>query len=72
MAFEKHNSERFIYLADDDSDDRDFFAVALLEINPKVILRQIQDGIYLMDAILALCNTLLQISVMVLYGRDIK
>ncbi|TDW46679.1 response regulator receiver domain-containing protein [Flavobacterium sp. 270] len=54
MAFEKHNSRKFIYLADDDSDDRDFFADALLETDPAVVLKQFQDGMYLMDDLLAI------------------
>ncbi|KIQ25376.1 hypothetical protein RT99_00105 [Flavobacterium sp. MEB061] len=54
MAFEKHNSHRFIYLADDDSDDREFFADAVLEIDPDVILKQVPDGMHLMDDLLAL------------------
>jgi hypothetical protein len=36
MAFENYNPQRFIYQADDDSDDREFFADALLEIDPNV------------------------------------
>jgi DNA-binding NarL/FixJ family response regulator len=54
MAFEKHNSQKFIYLADDDSDDRDFFADAMLEVDPAVVLKQFQDGMYLMDDLLAI------------------
>jgi len=54
MAFEKYNSRRFIYLADDDSDDREFFADAVSEIDQDVILRQEQDGMHLMDRLLAL------------------
>lgn len=54
MAFEKYNSKRLIYLADDDSDDREFFADALLEIKPDVILKQAHDGMHLMDSLLAL------------------
>ncbi|MFQ6601926.1 response regulator [Flavobacterium sp. C3NV] len=54
MAFEKYNSQRFIYLADDDSDDREFFADAVLEIDPDVILKQVPDGMHLMDSLLAL------------------
>lgn len=54
MAFEKYNSKRFIYLADDDSDDREFFADALLEIDPDVILKQAPDGMHLMESLHAL------------------
>ena len=57
MAFDNHNSQRFIYLADDDSDDRDFFADAMLEIDRNVILRQAKDGMHLMDNLLALSGS---------------
>jgi len=57
MAFEKHNSKRFIFLADDDSDDREFFADAVLEIEPDVILKQVPDGMHLMDDLSALCDS---------------
>ena len=57
MAFEKHNSKRFIFLADDDSDDREFFADAVLEIDQDVILRQAPDGMHLMDDLVALANS---------------
>lgn len=57
MAFEKYNSKRFIYMADDDSDDREFFADALLEIEPDVVLKQVPDGMHLMDDLVALANS---------------
>jgi CheY-like chemotaxis protein len=57
MAFENHNSSRLIYLADDDSDDREFFADALLEIDQNVILKQAPDGMYLMDSLLTLSSS---------------
>ncbi|WP_456311597.1 response regulator [Pseudomonas shirazensis] len=57
MDFQKHNSHRFIYLADDDSDDREFFADAVLEIEPDVILKQVPDGMHLMDDLSALCDS---------------
>jgi DNA-binding response OmpR family regulator len=57
MAFEKYNSQRFIYLADDDSDDREFFTDALSEIDQDVILRQEQDGMHLMDSLLTLSSS---------------
>jgi len=57
MAFEKHSSKRFIYLADDDSDDREFFADALSEIDPDVILKQATGGMHLMDSLLALSSS---------------
>lgn len=57
MAFENYNSQRLIYLADDDSDDREFFADALGKIDPGVILRQAHDGMHLMDDLLALASS---------------
>ena len=54
MAGVNHSTKRYIYLADDDSDDRDFFADALLETDPDVILKQFPDGMYLMEALFAL------------------
>lgn len=57
MAFENYNSQRFIYLADDDSDDREFFADALSEIERDVILKQAPDGMHLMDSLLTLSES---------------
>lgn len=57
MAFENYNSQRFIYLADDDSDDREFFADALSEIERDVILKQAPDGMHLMESLLSLSGT---------------
>lgn len=54
MAFENYNSSRFIYLADDDSDDREFFADAVSEIDPDLILKQASDGMHLMDSLFEL------------------
>jgi CheY-like chemotaxis protein len=54
MAACNHSTTRYIYLADDDSDDRDFFADAMLEVDPAVVLKQFKDGMYLMDELLAL------------------
>ncbi|PUU71921.1 response regulator [Flavobacterium sp. WLB] len=54
MAFENYNSGKFIYLADDDSDDREFFADAVSEIDPNVIVKQAPDGMHLMEELLAL------------------
>ncbi|SNR95572.1 response regulator [Flavobacterium sp. ov086] len=42
-------SQKNIYLADDDDDDREMFAEALSEIDNTVILTQAQDGQQLMD-----------------------
>jgi CheY-like chemotaxis protein len=52
MAFDNHNTQRYIYLADDDRDDREFFADAVMEIDPDVILKEAEDGMYLMDDLL--------------------
>jgi CheY-like chemotaxis protein len=57
MAFENHNSQRFIYLADDDSDDRKFFADAVTEIDPDVILREAPDGMHLINSLLTLSSS---------------
>ena len=57
MAFENYNSKRFIYMADDDSDDREFFADALSEIDLDVILKQEHDGMHLMDSLLTLSES---------------
>ncbi|MCC9064982.1 response regulator [Flavobacterium aquidurense] len=57
MAFENYNSQRFIYLADDDSDDREFFADALSEIERDVILKQAPDGMHLMESLLTLSES---------------
>ncbi|OXA76535.1 Response regulator receiver domain-containing protein [Flavobacterium aquidurense] len=57
MALEKRNSQRYIFLADDDSDDRDFFADAMMEIQPDIILKQARDGMYLMEDLLKLSDT---------------
>jgi len=57
MAFDNHNSQRFIYLADDDSDDREFFADAVSEINFDVILRQVPDGMHLMNDLFVLSSS---------------
>jgi CheY-like chemotaxis protein len=49
MSLERQNSQRYIYLADDDADDRELFVDALLEVDPSVILTQAEDGQQLMD-----------------------
>ena len=57
MALYNHSAQRYIYLADDDSDDRDFFADAMAEIDPDVILKQAYDGMDLMDNLLGNSDT---------------
>jgi len=54
MAAGNHSTKRYIYLADDDSDDRDFFADAVLEVDPGIIVKQFTDGMYLMEDLLSI------------------
>ncbi|UUF12552.1 MULTISPECIES: response regulator [Flavobacterium] len=54
MAADNDNAQKYIYLADDDSDDREFFADALSETAPDAVLEQAEDGMYLMYKLLAL------------------
>lgn len=54
MDFKDHSIQRYIYLADDDSDDRDLFVEAMMEVDPGIIIRQAEDGIDLMDKLLTL------------------
>ena len=54
MALYNHSAQRYIYLADDDNDDRDFFADAMLETDPDTVLKQFPDGMYLMEDLLSL------------------
>ena len=49
MSLERQNSQRYIYLADDDEDDRELFVDALREVDPSVILTQAEDGLQLMN-----------------------
>ncbi|MFD1605295.1 response regulator [Flavobacterium artemisiae] len=56
MAADNDNAQRCIYLADDDSDDREFFADALSEAAPDAVLEQAEDGMYLMDKLFALSS----------------
>ncbi|MEL1252226.1 response regulator [Flavobacterium sp. DGU38] len=37
---------------DDDEDDRDFLADALLEVDPDAVIKQLEDGMYLMESLL--------------------
>src|SRR6478672_3178633 len=43
--------KRHIFLADDDSEDREIFAEALAAVAPDVILTEFVDGMHLMDAL---------------------
>lgn len=58
MTLKNHNSQRYIYLADDDSDDRALFVEALTEVDPSITIKQAQDGMYLMDDLHTISNTL--------------
>lgn len=49
MSSEKQNFPRYIYLADDDVDDRELFVDALSEVDSSIILTQAKDGLQLMD-----------------------
>lgn len=49
MTLQNNRTQRNIYLADDDDDDRVMFAEALFEIDSTVILTQAQDGQQLME-----------------------
>lgn len=49
MSSEKQNFPRYIYLADDDVDDRELFVDALSEVDPSIILTQAKDGLQLMN-----------------------
>lgn len=53
MALYNHSAQRYIYLADDDSDDRDLFADAILQVDPDAVLKQVPDAMFLMDNLLA-------------------
>jgi CheY-like chemotaxis protein len=41
--------KRYIYIADDDEDDRALLTEAILEINPFVLLKVAEDGMQMMD-----------------------
>ncbi|MFB9079164.1 response regulator [Flavobacterium procerum] len=49
MSLENNSTQRRIYLADDDMDDRALFAEALSQVDPYAILTEAEDGIFLMD-----------------------
>lgn len=52
MNLKKHNSQRYIYLADDDADDREFLVDAILEVDPSITLTQAADGMELMNILI--------------------
>lgn len=55
---QNQNSQKNIYLADDDDDDRALFAEALFEVDSTAILTQAEDGKQLMDMLNILKNPL--------------
>lgn len=57
MTFEKHNSHRFIYLVNNDSDDLEFFADSVLQIDRDNILRKVPNGMLLMDNLSVLSDS---------------
>ncbi len=46
------NTFRNIFIVDDDEDDRDFLADVLLEVDPDAVIKQLEDGMYLMESLL--------------------
>lgn len=61
MSLEKQNSQRYIYLADDDPDDRELFVDALREVDPSVVLTQAEDGMQLMKILSSITDPLPEI-----------
>ena len=49
MIIQEQNSQKHIYLADDDNDDRAIFADALKQVDNSIILTQAEDGEQLME-----------------------
>lgn len=49
MIVPNQKSQKNIFLADDDIDDREMFAEVLLELDSSVILKQAEDGKQLME-----------------------
>ena len=61
MALKNEISQRYIYIADDDEDDRSMFVEALLELDPTVHLKQACDGMELMHILHTLTTPLPEI-----------
>lgn len=51
MALADQNFQIYIYIADDDEDDRSLFTDAILEVDPCVVVKQAQNGMQLMQII---------------------
>jgi len=49
MSLTTQNSQRYIFLADDDADDRELFSDALTEADPSAVLMEAEDGMKLME-----------------------
>ncbi|GGF29530.1 response regulator [Flavobacterium limi] len=49
MGLISKHTLRSIFIADDDSDDRTFFAEALAEVNSEILLTEFEDGLQLMN-----------------------
>lgn len=52
---------KYVYIADDDEDDRNFISDAFLEIDPSVILKEAQDGMQLLDILRKVSGSLPEI-----------
>lgn len=49
MSLDRLDCQRYVYLADDDADDRELFVDAFREVDPSVVLIQAEDGLKLME-----------------------
>jgi CheY-like chemotaxis protein len=49
MAMQNEMSKRYIYIADDDEDDRAILTEAILEVDPFVLVKVAEDGMQMMD-----------------------
>lgn len=58
MALGNQNFQRYIYIADDDEDDRSLFTDAILEVDPSVVVKEAGDGMQLMQIIQTLSEPL--------------
>lgn len=54
MTFNGSTSLKYVYIADDDEDDRSFLSDAILEIEPTVQLKEALDGCHLLDILTGL------------------
>lgn len=49
MALQNEIPKRYIYIADDDEDDRALLTEAIMEVDPFVLLKVAEDGMQMMD-----------------------